>query len=442
MLDDESMKKFELDNSLFPRTSIYGFKKAILARVRRLQMIVTDSRRYILRTLRKAAELGCSYFDVKRIKHVWIEKGVEELDKQLVSPDSHVDETIVHYVKDDDPPLFEEKDLLNPLFAFLNETVDVPFSSFIQEDYVDVDDHISRNLGYQRYKTKMGPDISQERSLIQSLLVRGGIEQNPGPKITQVVKRKVDKDIDELSGLMPVTDYRNYHEGIVFFQSVCKTDSQEVISFVVNDLDQYMDGKDFACSNRAAYEDNRSKYEFYRIGNVRTEVAVTEGVINVIQVESLYNASKFSGYGAFSDSFATNKYVEKVVADQRYKKYVEGYYFCGCSEAYDSTYDNSKYIGLENPMFANVIIDADGISSTCVVRFAVRVQFFSRIFGDDNDMYQYFKGIGIRVQSDEYCDDDEKCDSSEEKMKRMSLEDKNQEEHIDVPESDLGHADY
>jgi len=201
---------------------------------------------------------------------------------------------------------------------------------------------------------------------------------------------------------------------LFFFERVIETDTGETISFVVNDLDQYMEsGSPFKCLNDREFRNNRSKYEYYRIGNLRTEIDVLNGRAKIVQFESVYDCEKFESYGALSECFITNKNVELVYEGQRYKKYVEGYYFPGCSEAYDTSYDNSKFCGLENKMYANIILDAGGVNTRLGIKFALRVQFYSRQIGDDSDMRSYFDEIGVQVDDEGEVECESKCDSSQ-----------------------------
>jgi len=403
-----------------------------LAVVRRLQQIVSDSRRYILRTLRKSVELGISYFDVKPYKHIRLDKGQKIPLEQVESSQISNQIIVVHENSDMSAPnLFDEEDLLNPIFSFLNEEIDIDLPELSSGDnsprrdirqgeftYVDVSDHIARNLEYQRYKSHFGSNAKFESDIVSALLLRGGIEQNPGPRVKVAPARKLEREIDQLEGLQDSPDFKNYQEGIIFFKGEISTDGPENISFCVNDLEKYFEaGSWLICRNQQIFEAVRAKYEYYRIGNVRTEITVLEGKIKIIQAESLYDCSKFEGYGSFSDVFVTNKYVEEVSAGHMYKRYVEGYYFAGCREVYDSTYDNSKYGDLDKRMFINIILDADNVASKIEFSFALRVQFFSRIYGDDSNMSDYFKL--------------ESCDKREEKNEMQECvesEDKHVEE--------------
>jgi hypothetical protein len=213
-------------------------------------------------------------------------------------------------------------------------------------------------------------------------------------------------------GIPPPKPGYGYNEGFVFAELKIDFDKPSIFSLPVNCFDVIGSGVhpgctyDFKISNRNAFEDNKHAFEFYRLASVKSQINVSQTTSSQVLInESIYKYSVFNEKPEFVERLVDNNKTTKCIENHvQFSIYTEAWKYLGCKEIYDGSYSKSLISGLEEHLFYNVIVDPGKSSTSLVIYFIFKVQFFSRFICSIPDLNEYYNIVELNLCNE--CDQD------------------------------------
>jgi len=210
-----------------------------------------------------------------------------------------------------------------------------------------------------------------EQGLINTLLIRGGVESNPGPKVRQ------GKMVSDMPPLDYPDSFSNYNEGTVFIDLTSQFVGDNLFVLQVNDvkalLDEYKN-KVFMSFARV-FDRNLEMYENYRVMHVRIEICYkSDGQLQILPMPCTRKLDSMCDLN-------TVRMVPELICNKEMRNQifnVDGWRFYGCREVSGDQYVNSSERPFL-PLYYNIAFRGEKMKSNEVsMRIGIRLQFFNR----------------------------------------------------------------